>query len=69
MRKQIEKNYESVVAEVQKSFERFTSLEVLAFDKDVNVAFAGSIALAQEAGVDLSEILCSKKDIDNYFMK
>lgn len=69
LRKQIEKNYESVVAEVQKSFERFTSLEVLAFDKDVNVAFAGSIALAQEAGVDLSEILCSKKDIDNYFMK
>lgn len=69
LRKQIEKNYESVVAEVQKSFERFTSLEVLAFDKDVNVAFAGSIALAQEAGVDLSEILCTKKDIDNYFMK
>lgn len=40
----------------------------LAFDPDVNIAFDGSIALADYGGVAKDQILRSKADIDNYFM-
>lgn len=57
-----------VVMEIQKRLERFHSLEELAFDENVNIAFNGSIDLALELGVDESKILKSKDDIDNYFL-
>lgn len=57
-----------VMIEVQKSLERFKDLEKLAFDKDVNIAFSGSINLALENGVNESQILKTKDDIDNYFL-
>lgn len=57
-----------VVLEIQKSLERFRSLEELAFDENVNIAFEGSVSLAMEIGVDEEKILKTKDDIDNFFL-
>lgn len=40
----------------------------LAFDVNVNIAFDGSIALADYVGVAQDRVLRSKADIDNYFL-
>ena len=52
----------------QKQMERFNNLEALAFDEDVNIAFSGSIHLAQEVGVEEDKILHDVSQIDNYFL-
>lgn len=57
-----------VMKEIQKALERFKSLEELAFNEDVNIAFNGSVKLALEVGVDNAEILKTKEDIDRYFL-
>lgn len=57
-----------VVLEIQKDLKRFTDLERLAFDENVNNAFVGSIDLAREVGVSSNKILKTKEDIDNYFL-
>lgn len=61
--------YMQVVIEIKKAFERFADLEKMAFDWDINVAFSGSINLANEVGVKDSKILKSKDDIDKFFLE
>lgn len=57
-----------VVMEIQKTLQGFIDLEKLAFDEDVNIAFSGSVSLAEELGVDQSKILRNIEQIDNYFL-
>lgn len=52
---------------LDKEYQKFNSLAELAFDPDVNVAFAGSIQLAGFVNVKDSRILKTKEDIDSYF--
>ena len=57
-----------VILEIQKGIEKYRNLEELAFDKNVNIAFTGSINLAEEIGVSAEKILKTKNDIDDYFL-
>lgn len=57
-----------VVLEIQKALEKFNDLEKFAFDENVNIAFAGSIDLAKQVGVDSNKILKTNEDIDNFFL-
>ena len=53
--------------EIQKLLKKFTDLEKLAFDSDVNIAFNGSIKLALEVGVPKEDILKNMEEINSYF--
>ena len=65
---QLEEKLLEVMAEIQKSLDRFEDLEKLAFDVEINKAFEGSILLAEEVGVPFNDILKTKEDIDIYFL-
>lgn len=56
-----------VIDLLEKEYKKFSSLADLAFDVNVNIAFVGSIHLAQHVGVSESKILKTKSDVDNYF--
>lgn len=60
--------YMKVVLEIQKALQRFTDLEKMAFNVDVNIAFNGSSGLALEVGVQKNQILKNMNDINAYFM-
>jgi hypothetical protein len=60
--------YKTVIKSLQADYAKFNSIVELAFNFDVNIAFAGSIELAYNIGVTESKILKNKKDIDNYFL-
>lgn len=60
--------YQMLIEELQQEFARYTSIIELAFDPDVNTAFAGSIQLADYAGVDETKVLRTKQDIDHFFL-
>lgn len=68
LNQQLNRKYLSVVIEIRKSLEKFTDLEKLAFDLDVNKAFNSSVLLAREIGVNESKILKTETDIDGYFL-
>ena len=68
LNQQLNRKYLSVVIEIRKSLEKFTDLEKLAFDLDVNKAFNSSVLLAREIGVNESKILKTEADIDGYFL-
>ena len=53
---------------LKKEMERFSSMLELAFDPDVNIAFDGSIVLADYVGVTPKKVLRNKRDIDQYFL-
>lgn len=59
--------YMQVIMEVKKQLRRFTDLEKLAFDEDVNTAFSGSIKLAKELGVAEDKILHDMDEINAFF--
>lgn len=67
LNQQLDIQYLQVVLEIQMALQKFKNLEELAFDKDTNIAFRGSVNLAIETGVVDSKILKTKEDIDNYF--
>ena len=68
LNQQLNIQFLQVVLEIQKALQKFKDLEELAFDPDVNMAFSGSIGLAEEIGVDESKILKNMEQIDNYFL-
>ena len=68
LNQQLDIQLQQVILEIQQVLERFIDLEKMAFDVDVNKAFTGSILLAQEIGVEATNVLKTKTDIDNYFM-
>ena len=63
----LSKEHMELLTRLLEEFKRFTSALELAFDPDINVAFAGSIELALQVGVPSGEVLKSKAEIDAYF--
>ena len=68
LNKMLQARYHQLAAQLKKELARYSSMLELAFDRDVNIAFDGSIALADYIGVAHDRILHNKSDIDNYFL-
>ena len=68
LERQLDIKYRQVVAEVQRALQKFSDLEKLAFNVNVNIAFSGSADLALEAGVDKNRILRTEEQINDYFL-
>ena len=66
--KQLDAQHLALIEQLIQEFAKFNSVLDLAFDIDVNVAFAGSIALAQYVGCAENEILSNKQAVDAYFL-
>lgn len=66
--KVLEERYRQLLAQIKRELAKFTSILELAFDPDINIAFDGSIALADYVGVAREQVLRNKSDIDHYFM-
>ena len=64
----LEERYQQLVALLKKKMAKYQSMLDLAFDLDVNIAFDGSIALADAVGVRKDNVLRTKTDIDSYFL-
>lgn len=64
---QLEEQYQRLLAHLKVEFEQFKSLLGFAFDLDVNVAFLGSIALADKVGVPGENTLRTADDVTRYF--
>lgn len=68
LNEQLDEHYRALIELLNQEFSKFKSVLELAFDLDVNVAFAGSIALAQYLGCDKDKILWDKQAVDAYFL-
>ncbi len=68
LNEQLEARYKKLVGQLNLELARFESALELAFDLNVNLAFAGSVALAEYAGCPDELILRSKQAVDAYFM-
>lgn len=68
LNKMLEERYQQLIVQLNKELAKYTSMLELAFDRDVNIAFDGSVGLADYVGVAQDRILHSKVDIDNYFL-
>lgn len=66
--KMLEERYQQLIVQLNKELAKYTSMLELAFDRDVNIAFDGSVGLAEYVEVAQDRILRSKVDIDNYFL-
>ena len=64
----LDSQYLTLVNYLLDEFAKFNSIIELALSEEVNMAFAGSIALAQYIGCDNDKILKSKQETDNYFL-
>lgn len=65
---QLEQKYAVYVEELKKQDKTFRTLIDNAFEKDYRDSFLKSVLLAQITGVEESQVLKDKEDIDNYFM-
>lgn len=68
LNKMLEERYQELISRLKKELAKYASVLELAFDKDVNIAFEGSIALADYVGVTTERVLRNKHDIDQYFL-
>jgi len=64
----LDEEYKMILKLLKEEFKKYKSLIDLAFSKDINKAFEGSISLAEYIGVDNRKILRNMKDIDVYFL-
>lgn len=65
--KMLAERYQLLIARLKREFAKYVSVLELAFDVDVNIAFNGSIALADYVSVLQENVLRRKADIDNFF--
>lgn len=68
LNEQLDEQYRELIELLKQKFAIFKSVLDLALDLDVNMAFAGSIAMAQHVGCDKERILWNKQDVDAYFL-
>lgn len=68
LNRKLDERYRRLIEYLQAEFAKYSSILALAFDRDVNIAFDGSVALADYVGVSPEKVLHNKQDIDNYFM-
>jgi len=69
LNKMLEERYQELVDQLKNEFAKFSSMLELAFDRNVNIniAFEGSVRLADYLGVPQYKLLHDKQDIDRYF--
>lgn len=65
---QLDTHYLIFVELLRQEFAKFKSVLELALSEDVNVAFAGSITMAQYVGCDKEKILWDKQSVDAFFL-
>ena len=68
LNQKLDERYRWVLEKLEREIAKYNSILELAFSPDVNIAFVGSVALAEYVGVQKNTILRSKQDIDDYFM-
>lgn len=68
MNEQLDDHYKALIELLKREFAKFESAVELAFDLNVNIAFAGSVALAQYVGCSEEKILKDKAAVDAYFL-
>ncbi|MFQ6972576.1 MAG: hypothetical protein ACLRTG_15380 [Enterocloster aldenensis] len=65
---QLDAHYKALVEFLKQEFEKYKSAVELAFDLNVNAAFAGSVTLARYVGCPEEKILKNKAAVDNFFL-
>ena len=65
---QLDSQSKALIKLLEQEFAKFTSITELAFDLNVNIAFTGSVTLAQYVGIPDKKILKNKANIDAYFL-
>lgn len=60
--------YQHLMGQMEEETRKFGSLVDWAFSEETNVAFEGSVKLAEHCGVRQNKILKNKSDIDGYFL-
>lgn len=60
--------YRRLMGQMEEEIKRFGSLVNWAFSEDANIAFEGSVKLAEHCGVRQNRIRKNKSDIDDYFL-
>lgn len=68
LNEELDEQYRKLIELLNQEFAKFKSVLDLALDLNVNIAFAGSIAMAQYVGCDNGKILWNKHDVDAYFL-
>lgn len=68
LNEQLDANYAALIERLAHEFAKFKSVLALAYDVDVNMAFVGSIAMAQYVGCSKNQVLWDKQDVDRYFL-
>jgi len=66
---QIDAQNKVFIEQLNQEFSKFESIADLAFDLNVNIAFAGSVALARYVGCPEEKILKDKQDVDKFFLE
>jgi len=69
LNEQLDVHYMNTIEQLQQEFAKFKSISELAFDLDVNVAFAGSVTLSQLVGCSEGKILKDKAAVDTFFLE
>lgn len=64
----LDEQYRELIILLNQEFAKFKSILELALDLNVNMAFAGSIALAQYVGCEKEKILWDKQAVNAYFL-
>lgn len=67
LNKLLDDEHKKLIELLIEKFKEFKSAVELAFDVDINIAFEGSIKLAELVGVNSDKILRNQEDIYNYF--
>ncbi len=68
LNEQLDAHYKALVEFLKQEFEKYKSAVELAFDLNINLAFAGSVTLAQYVGCPEEKILKNKAAVDNFFL-
>lgn len=68
LNEQLDERYKVLIELLKQEFAKFKSVIELAFDLNVNIAFDGSIALAEYVGCSAEKILKDKVAIDAFFL-
>jgi hypothetical protein len=69
LNEQLEAHYKALIKLLEQEFAKFKSVAELAFDLNVNIAFAGSVTLAQYVGCPEDKILKDKAAVDAFFLE
>ena len=67
-KEQYEEDYSEYLNVLNEKLSMFKTIEELAFDEDVHLAFINSIKLAQSVGVSEEKLLKSEEDLERFLL-